>query len=297
MKHKEKMHNLMKNKLDEIIKQDPIYGKVLEKIKQFYEKVYLESNKRPDSEPNSSKHNESNNLLLYKEKQRADKLEKENIELSKEYEKQCAVIESQKIQIKDLKNQISNNSAQNTTKISENNKSGESKKVESMILEIKALYKENAKLESMVKKLKTDLLVSKSKESTLSKLFEAKKQKNEISLAATTKNSVLTESKDLNQSVNLGKTKTKVVVPKLDFSKLPQKKKAQLKVIECEQKSASSMNDPVEQEESIGILGKMLNKKEKMLNENEIKNQDTENILDQAINEIEGSWNEVMNAK
>ncbi len=226
---KAKLYSFLKECFEEIVKSDPIYGKLLEKIKLSHdsERTLAESN-------------------LQKEKHRGDKLEKENIELTKEYEKQCTLIDSQKILIRELKKQTSNG----TTAAGVEN----SQKMENLMNEIKTLYKENSRLEAALKKATSELKQYKDKEKAMvatpavvvQTLPATKFKENESEFV---KKPILTESaewfnkskvREKSATTTLAKTKPKVVVPKLDFSKLPQKKQAVVKVVQCEPSSATS---------------------------------------------------------
>eukprot|EP01022_Parablepharisma_sp_SALTPOND_P018211 TRINITY_DN2965_c0_g1_i1.p3 TRINITY_DN2965_c0_g1~~TRINITY_DN2965_c0_g1_i1.p3 ORF type:complete len:466 (+),score=50.40 TRINITY_DN2965_c0_g1_i1:3440-4837(+) len=298
---KAKLHEYLKGCFNEIIKADPIYGVVLEKIKISYENLLVENAKKVQEVTGIKDY-------LVKERRRGDKLEKENIELTKEYEKQCTLIDSQKILIKELKKQVNDSSLEAKGQ----------QKVESLMGEIKTLYKENTKLESTIKKLSFDLKQSKAREATLAKLLKGDSlvatnefssiKENGTSFCVPAK--VLTESKDLNKTeykdstIGKSKPKNKVVVPKLDFSKLPQKKQAQLKVVHCEPCSASSSEENFEQKLKAELgKGKLIrmqsyevelmgNEKEEVANEEE-----SENILDQVIDEISSSWRDMLKYK
>ena len=116
-------------------------------------------------------------------------------------------------------------------------------------------------------------------------------------------NNILTDSKEQNKADVIDNTKTKqktkVLVPKLDFSKLPQKKQVVLKVIQCEHNSEGSLEDEENSEFdalSENAQGKLLmwryglilfyielNEKEEFVAE---PPKDQDDFLDKAIDEI-----------
>ena len=166
------------------IKQ-PIYERMLKKLKGIYEKLLLENVK--DIKDKANIEIENVNILLAKEKLRADNLEKENIELTKEYKKQCNLAESQIILINDLKRKL--------------NDIGVDNKMETLTTEIKLLYQENAKLQSMIKSLLLDLKQSKLREDTLTKLIKENLTLNNYSLSMPNTKKTCNESKGVNMPI------------------------------------------------------------------------------------------------
>ena len=135
---------------------------------------------------------------LVRERIRADKLEQENISLSKEYEKQCEMLVSQKVMIRELKKK----------RTPEPN----------LVTEIETLYKENNKLTKTNKLLIQQLKEAKDKEVLLAKALKENNPQTEIE-------SNKLQTANVSHSTTLVKIKKdKVLIPKLDFSKLPQKK-------------------------------------------------------------------------
>ena len=119
-------------KLAKVVSSDPIYGDIINKLKNSYENILAENiidmNEAANTKIKTIKEE------LVKEKLRGDKLEAENISLTKEYEKQCEIIASQRTKIKELETKFISNSK------------------ESLLTEMKKLYQENEKLENINRK-------------------------------------------------------------------------------------------------------------------------------------------------
>ena len=243
--------------LAEIIQADPLYGSVLKHIKEIYE------DSRWTKEGASTKckeHEEDKKEMLRlketmkEERRKNEKLEQENKELTKEYERQGTLLESQKALVKDLRKQLADG-AENQRK-----ETTGPDKTQSLMKEINALYEENNKLTLITKKLREDIQQAKARETTLAKMLKSEAivhgdKANELSSIKENKNaslmdrSVLVESKKENKrdstvSKSLNKTmlevgKKKVSIPKLDFSKLPQKKPTKITVIPSQSESQS----------------------------------------------------------
>eukprot|EP00826_Nyctotherus_ovalis_P040790 TRINITY_DN4047_c0_g1_i1.p1 TRINITY_DN4047_c0_g1~~TRINITY_DN4047_c0_g1_i1.p1 ORF type:complete len:394 (-),score=114.56 TRINITY_DN4047_c0_g1_i1:42-1223(-) len=179
---------------------------------------------------------------LERERLKNEKLEQENIKLTKEYESQCTLINSQKKLIKDLQLKM---------------QSEDTKQRENLLLEIDRLTQENGKLELQIKRLTEELGRSKEQEAALERLIKSNSFVTTCTDSLTTKENEALKSKSNNTAAkqpastsNSTKGKTKkpnVVVPRLDFSKLPQKEQAKFKVIQCEASSISSAEDIIEE--------------------------------------------------
>jgi hypothetical protein len=211
--------------IQEDISSDCEYEELSKEFKGFYEKVVAKYVTRA-----KVKTNRNLNVLKEKynsEKQKNRKLEEENIKLTKEYEKQCDLIMSQNELIKELKKKF------------------EEEKADTLIKERDKLSKENLRLMQEVKQLKEEL--NKAKESINNSKENAKTRN------ATTKQFNMTAS----QSYGKPKFK-KPSIPKLDFSKLPQKKQAVLKVIQCKEKTSAeeSFDISISSKDELASLGK-----------------------------------------
>ena len=182
------------------------YEELSKEFKGFYEKFITKHITRV-----KVKANKDLNTLKEKfnnERQKNKKLEEENINLTKEYEKQCGLIMSQNELIKELKKKF------------------EEEKIGTLVMERDKLSKENVRLEQQVKELIEEL--NRIKE-TISNSKENTKTRN-----------TTTKQFNTTASQSYGKTKPKKPsIPKLDFSKLPQKKQAVLKVIQCKEESSA----------------------------------------------------------
>ncbi len=237
---REKRRSLLVQSLEEILDSESAaaYGQVLMKVKEELE--------HKDSSRDALQRElvDAKNALSV-EKRRGDKLEKENVELTKEYDKQAALINSQRVLIKELKRQSAETSNVSTG-------TAAAGKLESLMGEIKTLYKENSRLDLLAKKLQYDLKQSKVRESTLTKLLKGNSamlsglsslalNSSVVSPSSGIKENIVLESNDLNRTecekTAPQKTRAKVVVPPLDFSKLPQRKQAQVTVVQCESTS------------------------------------------------------------
>ena len=301
---KNKIFSLLKGSLEEIIDKNTTvhYTGVLRRVKDSYDEHMVDCAKEQQSKICSLQQEISTmRTEAGKEKRRADKLEKENIELTKEYEKQSALIDSQKIVIKELKKQASEGNNECKT---ESGSKTQKEKIESLMSELKSLYNENNKLDLTAKKLNYDLKQSKIRELTLTKMLKG----NSAILSSTVGNAsglkenkktdtmgvnnILKESKELNKSgkkgVEIGKNK--VIVPKLDFSKLAQKKLAQITVVQCESSASESSANGSKGNLQINI------------EQNDVKKEeiDPENFLDKAIDNIDdlsSSWRDALKDK
>lgn len=179
---------------------------------------------------------------LGRERLKNERLEQENIRLTKEYENQCTLINSQKKLIKDLQLKIQSED----TKLKDN-----------LMVEIDKLTQERNKLELQIKRLTEELGRSKEQEAALERLIKSNSFVTTCADSLTTKENEALKSKSNNTAArqtvsasNSTKAKNKkpnVVVPRLDFSKLPQKEQAKFKVIQCEASSISSAEDIIEE--------------------------------------------------
>ena len=209
-------------------KLDPIYDGVLNEFKESYEHFMIKQLLKlkeitlNDNKISGKKLDEVEESLA-SEKMKNEKLEEENIRLSKEYEKQCVLIKSQNGIIKELKEKLNHQASEQSNNIN---------------IELKNLYKENYRLENMVKSLSEE--VNKYR-MTLDKIS---KDESMFMTGITTKeNAALTVHNTTfpkMDTIGISKSKKSVVIPKLDFTKLPQKKQAIFKVIQYDQTSISS---------------------------------------------------------
>jgi hypothetical protein len=208
----------------ETIPEDSIelsgYANLLDNFKESYEN-FIASHITKIKQAFSKELNEVKESLG-KEKLKNEKLEQENIRLTKEYENQCTLISSQKKLIKDLQLKIQ----------TENNK-----QKESLEQELTKLTQDNNKLQVQVKQLTEQLNQSKEQEAALERLIKS----NSFVTSCT-------ESLTTNETAKTNKPKKpNVIIPKLDFTKLPQKEQAKIKVIQCEINSLSSAGDITEE--------------------------------------------------
>jgi len=199
------------------------YGTLLDEFKESY-KNFIVSHIMKIKAAFSKELNEVEESLG-KEKLKNEKLERENVRLTKEYESQCTLINSQKKLIKDLQLKLQSES---------------DKQREGLEQELNKLMQENTKLKHQIKQLTEQLNHSKEQEAALERLIKSN------SFVTTCTESLITnETSNTNKS---NKTKkANVVVPRLDFSKLPQKEQAKIKVIPCEINSLSSAEDITEE--------------------------------------------------
>eukprot|EP00826_Nyctotherus_ovalis_P040018 TRINITY_DN3895_c0_g2_i1.p1 TRINITY_DN3895_c0_g2~~TRINITY_DN3895_c0_g2_i1.p1 ORF type:complete len:240 (+),score=74.27 TRINITY_DN3895_c0_g2_i1:474-1193(+) len=209
----EPRNGMGKKMATEVIQEDVgwEYGEVVAELKDSYEEFIVKQILRVKEVANKDL-----NVLKEKydnEKVKNKRLEEENISLTKEYEKQCNLIMSQNELIKELKKKF------------------EEDKANTLIMERDKLSKENVELEQQVKQLKEEL--NKAKEPANTQLRE---------------NST-TKTRNALKQFNTAQAKPKIKkpsIPKLDFSKLPQKEQALLKVIQCKETSMSSSEDNIE---------------------------------------------------
>jgi len=195
----------------------PTYDEILKELKESYDNVITKSISKLQDVTN----NEVLQLResLNNEKMKNEKLVKENLKLTKEHESQCALINSQKELIKELKRKL-----------------GEQKlKAESTLktdAEINKLQKENTRLEEFVKNLLVEVSQLKTRNMNIKRHPLTNNEPFTAKENSVTKHSRNLVSKQMNKTVQSIKLK-KVSIPKLDLSKLPQKERAQLKIIPC----------------------------------------------------------------
>ena len=203
-----------KSKLSKVIDADPVYSALVDKLKISYENLLAENIMKIKETSNQELITVKNDLD--KERKRTNKLEKENVDLTKEYEKQREIISSQQELIVKLKKKMNLSNSE----LKHNHK-------EEVIL----LNQENEKLKSENEKLIIELNQVKVREESLINLLKG--------------NMYITEFKDITSNcMNLQNqitianpriSQNKVEVPRLDFSKLTQKAKASIKIVQCDQ--------------------------------------------------------------
>lgn len=232
---------------EEIAKEDTIYGKILAKIlDSFKEKEKFTQEQFCLKISNIQKENDFLKESLNNQKKKYEKLEKENIEMASEYEKQSALIDSQKIMIKTLKKEVSEKT---TISDSENTESGKAQ-IQKLMSEIGTLYKENTRVSIIAQKLQNELKQAKVRELTLVKMLKGSENKE---ADKNVKPTVLQEKKN-EENKGMSSTEKKIIIPKLDFSKLPQKKPCKITVVPCDSTSSIENSSKLESENSIFVL-------------------------------------------
>lgn len=215
--------------------EESVYEKVLGEIKESCESLLVQSiaKLRNASRKDLSELKES----LTSERMRSEKLARENTRLAKEHENQCALINSQKELIKELKRKLAEEGLISEMKF----------RAETLTAEIDKLQKENMRLETLVRDLTIELAQFKAQDPNVmniarrgafmgscSELFSAKEN------VPKPGRSLL--SSDLNRTASQCRPRKLPVIPKLDLSKLPQKERAQLKVIPCQDPNSLDSN-------------------------------------------------------
>ncbi len=276
--------------VDEIGELDPVLGAVLRKTREEG-KAGTATLQREVEQARSE---------AVREKHRADKLEKENIDLTHEYERQSALIDSQKILIKDLKRQ----QPRETTSVS-----ASSEKMENLSSEIKMMCKENGRLEALAKRLQNDLRQSRLREATLTTLLKSTPApirmgaKENAGADRSFDVNVLAESKaSLNKTELRLPQKKRVMVPPLDFSRLPQRKVANLTVVQvqCDSASSASLSDSAEASENGKAIEVEVAPADKSKEEILEAASGSQSLLDKAIDNLDdmsSSWRDVLKDK
>ena len=139
-------------------------------------------------------------LLLIK---RIKELEEENLLIRQDYTNKCALISSQKEMISKLKEKLENSTKAELA-------------IQNLVVEIKTLQQEKFKQNDIINKLTSELKQSKFKEDSLAKLLKHNSSHckcNDMSLMAVNE---LVPRITLHEEVS--PNKSKVVIPKLDFS-------------------------------------------------------------------------------
>eukprot|EP00826_Nyctotherus_ovalis_P017315 TRINITY_DN15092_c0_g2_i5.p1 TRINITY_DN15092_c0_g2~~TRINITY_DN15092_c0_g2_i5.p1 ORF type:complete len:288 (-),score=65.13 TRINITY_DN15092_c0_g2_i5:101-964(-) len=218
--------------------EESVYDKVLGEIKESCESLLVQSiaKLRNASSKDLSELKES----LVSERMRNEKLARENTRLAREHENQCALINSQKELIKELKRKLTEESLVSEMKF----------KAENLAAEIDKLQKENIRLEALVKDLSIELGQFKVQDPNVMNIAKKTAFIGSCSEPFSAKENNVPKpsrsllSNELNRTASQSKLKPKKlpVIPKLDLSKLPQKERAQLKVIPCEDPNSLDSN-------------------------------------------------------
>lgn len=189
-----------KAKIVEMIATNPSYKNIMNNLKETYENFLF----------HSILNLQNKEVLTWKQK--ANKLEELNKQLSEDCTNKCALINLQKEQITELK-----------------------KKLEFVSASEEKANNQLNELKNSIEKLALELTQAKLREVALSKLL-----KRSSFLCKCNDFKTINETfHSSNMEVNVNKSKTNIVIPKLDFSKLPRKKKADIKIVQCEPNSIS----------------------------------------------------------
>ena len=229
LKNKENKESVLvseeaKTKAIELIASNSSCKAAMKELKSNYENFLIQS-------VMSMNNLQTNEITLWK--QRVNKLQEENGKLSEDYINKCALINVQQEQIAGLRKQI-----EFAFKSEE--------KVNHLLTELKKYQQENKELRSTIDKLTAELAQAKLRETSLSKLLKRSSLSCKCN-GTITVNELIPKLMITKENSHVSKAKPDVVIPRLDFSKLPQKKKADLKVIQCEPSNTNSIGDSSEE--------------------------------------------------